>query len=196
MRADRFTALIDANVLAGALTRNVVLSLADAGFYRARWSADILDEMERAIARMLETKGDPDSSGRSRRHRAAVERAFPEGAVEGFEALTAELDLPDPNDRHVLAAAIKVGAQVIVTENAKDFPDQTLEPYGIERRSADGFIADAIDLDPAGAVEALRHMRRRLKRPDIDPPTLILKLEAVGLVETANLLLGDIGNLE
>lgn len=196
MRADRFTAVIDACVLAGALPRNVVLSLAEAGLYRARWSGRILDETERAIERMLSGRGKSDPAVRAARHRSAIERAFPEGAVEGFEDIERGLTLPDPDDRHVLAAAIKGGAQVIVTENAKDFPDDRLAPFGIARRSTDEFIADAIDLEQAAAVEALRRMRRRFKRPDLDPAMLIVRLEAAGLVQTADLLLGDVVNLE
>ena len=98
--ADRFTALLDACVLGGALRRNMLLSLAEAGLFRPRWSSRILDETQKAITQI--TKGETDGS----RQRAAIEAAFPEALVTGYEIFEGKLALPDPNDNHVLAAAI------------------------------------------------------------------------------------------
>lgn len=164
---NRFTAILDANVLGGALTRNMLLSLAEADLFRPRWSERILDETERAIANI--TGGIADT----RRQRAKIEKAFPDGTVTGFEVFEGTLNLPDSDDNHVLAAAIGTSAAVIVTDNLKDFPAAALEPHSIEARSADGFIADVIDLNPDQATDALRRMRERLSNPALDADALI-----------------------
>lgn len=111
--ADRFTALIDANVLACAMRRNIILSLAEAGLFRPRWSDRIMNETVGAIAKI--TQGGADTV----KQRSAMERAFPEACVIGYASLEAGLVLPDPDDLHVLAAAIATSAQVIVTDNLR-----------------------------------------------------------------------------
>ena len=181
-RADRFTALLDTNVLAGALTRNILLSLAEAEFFRPRWSAEILDEFVRQFERRF---GDPEGAARQR---AMMERAFPEALVADYGSFIETLDLPDPDDRHVLAAAIQTKAAVIVTENSQDFPAEVLARYNIEAVGADDFIADILDLAGSEAITALRLMRERFQNPAITPGTLIRKIEQRGLTQTADLL--------
>jgi predicted nucleic acid-binding protein len=193
MRADRFTALLDADVTAGALPRNVLLSLAEAGFFRPRWSAQILDETELAIAKILSDRG--DALEEAARQRARIERAFPEALVLNYEPLIKGIELPDPGDTHVVAAAVQTRASVIVTNNLKDFPDATLNPLGLQARSADNFIADIIDIYTPGAVAALRTMRQRFKRPELDAEALIRRFENAGLTQSANLLFAEIESL-
>lgn len=182
--SDRFTAVLDACVLGGALKRNILLSLAEAGLFRPKWSAAILDETERAITRI--SKGTADSN----RQRSSMETAFPEARVTGFDPLIEGLSLPDPDDRHVLAAAINTGAHVIVTDNLAHFPSEKLTGFDIEAMSADDFIADCIDLDPGGAMTALRRMRRRFEKPQMDAVALIREIERQGLLQTATMLSG------
>lgn len=189
MFASRFIALLDACVLAPALTRNLLLSLAEADFYRPRWSRQILDETERAIERILQGKGAVDSSQRALRARVAMERAFDEACVEGYEDVEGAVPtLPDAADSHVVAAAIKTGAAVIVTDNVKDFPAVALGRLNLEARSADTFIADTIDLDASRAVPALKRMRERLNRPEKTAEILLLDMERFGLVQTVDVL--------
>lgn len=180
--ADRFTALIDANVLACGTRRNIILSLAEAGFFRPRWSDRILDETVGAIAKI--TKGGANII----KQRSAMERAFPEASVTGYSGLETGLELPDPDDRHVLAAAIATSAQVIVTENLKDFPSEHLAPFDIDAISADEFISDAIELDPLAAVAAMRKMRERFKNPEMDAEALLQLIKARKLFQTAETL--------
>lgn len=180
--ADRFTALTDACVLAGALRRNMLLSLAEAGLFRPRWSGRILVETQKAISEI--TKGATDGS----RQRAAIEAAFPEAIVSGYEVFEDKLDQPDPNDNHVLAAAISTSASVIVTDNLVDFPTASLAPHAIYAISADDFIADKIELDPSEAILALRSMRERFKSPALDVAALIHKSEAQGLLQVATFM--------
>lgn len=189
MFANRFTALVDACALAGALKRNLLLSLAEAEFFRIRWSTQILDETEAAIRDILTAKGVEEAGHGAKRARRYMEEAFEEAVVEGFDAmLNACQGLPDPNDAHVVAAALKTQAAVIVTDNLRDFPEVVLAPLNLEVRSADAFIADTIALDPGRAIAAVRTMRERLRRPEKTPETLLLDMEAAGLIETADVL--------
>lgn len=182
-RADRFTVVLDANVLAGALTRNVLLSLAEAGLYRPRWSAPILDEVERYVAERI---GD---ASKAKLRRSAIEQAFEEANVSGFEPLIQGLELPDPKDVHVLACAIQTRAAIIVSDNLKDFPQSTLSEYDLECVGLDDFIADLLDLADVEAVAALRRMRLRFDRPEIDATRLLSEFERLGLLQTANILI-------
>lgn len=195
MRANRYTATIDACVLAGALPRNMVLSLAAAGFFRPRWSEEILAETERAICAIHRKRGIADSEAVASRHCDAIRRAFPEAITEGYQKLIPGCELPDVNDRHVLAAAIQARASVIVTDNTKHFPAESITSFDIIASTADEFLADVINLYTPGAVAALRAMRQRFKRPGLDAETLLLKMEGVGLSQTANLLIGEAESL-
>lgn len=196
MFANRFTALIDACSLAGALKRNLLLTLAEAEFFRVRWSAPILDETENAIAEILGKRSDPDHRKKAHLARTSMEAAFADAMVKDFDHLMDRgAALPDPDDTHVLAAAIKTQASMIVTENLKDFPAGILERFNIEAKSADAFIADTLNLDIGRAVAALNLMRMRFKKPELTPDELLLRMEADGLVETASMLLPHKGSL-
>lgn len=189
MFANRYTALIDACTLVSVWRRNLLLTLAEAEFFRVRWSEKILDETERAIARLIAERGIPDSKARARQSVAKMRAAFPDAMVEDFELFEATTyGLPDHNDEHVLAAAIKTQAQALVTENLSDFPASVLTPLAIEARSADDFIADTIALEEGRAVAAINRMRLRLKRPELTPDDMLRSLEAHGLLETASVL--------
>ena len=146
MRANRYTATIDACVLASALPRNLVLSLAEAGYFRPRWSEQILTETRAAIASILKSRGDPNADVLAAKHCSAIKQAFPEAAVDGHAALILGLNLPDDKDRHVLAAAIHSRSAVIVTENLHHFPDARLTKFEIQSSPTDDFLADVIDL--------------------------------------------------
>lgn len=183
-RADRFTAVIDTDVLIGALTRNIILSLAEAGLFRPRWSSTTIDdEFEAFFAKKYPDRGDLGP-----RQRAAIERAFPESRTEVDPRLVEDLGLPDPKDRHVLAAAIQTKATVIVTNNLADFPAECLDPLELQAASADDFIADCIDLYGPEAIAPLRAMRERFANPAMDAEALILRVEQIGLSQTALLL--------
>lgn len=189
MFASRFTALVDACALAGALKRNLLLTLAEAEFFRLRWSDTILDETEAAIARMLAAKGVEDATARAARARSAMVEAFEEAGVGDFSAMMGAVNgLPDPKDRHVVAAALQTSAAIIVTDNLKDFPEAILGPLNLEARSADAFIADTIALDPGRAVAAIQRMRLRLNKPEKSAEVLLLDMEAAGLTETVDVL--------
>ncbi|AVX05968.1 putative ribonuclease VapC50 (plasmid) [Maritalea myrionectae] len=182
MRTDRFTIVLDANVIAGALPRNILLSFAEAGFFRPRWSKQILDEFHGYFVKRY---GDEETADRQRQNMMA---AFPEALVEGHEVLIDALKLPDEDDRHVLACAIKTKASVIVTDNLKDFPNDALIEYEIEAISLDDFVADTLDLGGAEAIYVIKKMRQRFANPELTAEELILRIEKCGMVETSKIL--------
>jgi hypothetical protein len=189
--ANRFTAFVDACTLAGVLKRNLLLSLAEAGFFRVRWSERVLDETERAIAKIYERRNTEaaQAAAHGARARTSMQTAFEEAMVSEYDDLLPIAEkLPDQGDAHVLAAAFKTQAAMIVTENLKHFPNAVLIPLNIEAKSADAFIADTIALDPGRAVAAIRKMRLRFKRPEKTGEVLLLEMEADGLIETVDLL--------
>ncbi len=130
------TVVYDACVLYPAALRDLLIRFTVEGLCRAKWSEEILDEVFRNL-KATRTDLDPARLARTRRIMCA---AVPDCLVAGHLNLIDSLELPDPGDRHVLAAAIHSGADVIVTDNIKDFPEKALRPYGIESCSADRFV--------------------------------------------------------
>lgn len=196
MFANRFTALVDACCLAGALKRNLLLTLAEAEFFRLRWSKTILDETEQAIAEILTAKGAATPAAHAAKARTNMETAFQDADVGDYDSMLCACDvLPDPGDAHVLAAALKTQAAIIVTDNLKDFPAALLAPLNLEARSADAFIADTIALDPGRAVAAIRRLRERLQRPEKTAELLLLDMEAAGLTESVDAMRAHVASL-
>ncbi len=111
-------------------------------------------------------------------------RAIPDCMVDGFDELVAGLVLPDPNDRHVLAAAIRAGAQTIVTFNLKDFPVERLAAYGVEARHPDDFVFDLLDLAPGAVLSAVNAQLAGLKNPPQTVEQLLDTLRSQGLGQT------------
>lgn len=179
--SDRFVAVLDANVLYPVTVRDVLLRFAEAGLYRARWSEEILREFS---DRLIRRKPHLEDSIRSQLDQMAA--AFPEALVEGHEPLIQGLSLPDGNDRHVLAAAIKAGAQLIVTENRKDFPEDALAPFGIETLSPDDFLLSTFELYPSQSIGALRKMRHDYENPKLTRDEFLDVLTRSGLPKTVS----------
>lgn len=189
MFANRYTAFIDACTLASTLKRNLLLTLAEAEFFRVRWSEKVMDETQVAIERILTAKSVEDAADRAARARQCMEAAFEEACVTDYdEFMPSCAGFPDPNDAHVIAAAMRTQAATIVTENLSDFPAGSLTKLGIEARSADAFIADTIALDTGRAVAAIRKMRERFRRPEKTAEALLLDMEADGLTEAVDML--------
>ena len=189
MFTNRYTAFFDACALVGALQRNLLLTLAEAEFFRVRWSRTVLDETQAAIEAFASKKGDPNPAQAATHARTSMETAFEDAMVEDFEDFLAVCgELPDQKDAHVVAAALKTKADVIVTDNLKDFPVKQLTILGLDVRAADEFIADTIMLDEGRAVPAIRRMRERLRRPELTADKLLLRMEEIGLTETVDVL--------
>jgi hypothetical protein len=114
--------------------------------------------------------------------------AFPDALVENYEELVKSLNLPDQKDRHVLAAAIKTNANIIVTNNIKDFPEDYLARFGLTAKTADDFLTDTIDLNNDIAVEAFRSLVLNRTNPHLDEFDVLDRLRKNGLIDTANYL--------
>ena len=138
-----FTVIYDACVLYPAPLRDLLLELAISELFSAKWTETIHDEWVRNLL-----KSRPELEERLIHTRKLMNKAVPDSLVENFESLIDGLELPDANDRHVLAAAIKCNAQIIVTSNLKDFPTESLHPYGIEAMHPDEFIEHQFGLSP------------------------------------------------
>ena len=156
-----FVVVYDACVLYPAPLRDLLIRLARSGIVRARWSELILDECFRSI---LEQRTDlkPDALKRTRE---LMTQAVPDCIVTGLDALVDALELPDLDDRHVLAAAIRAGAQAIVTFNLDDFPDEKLAPYNIDAKHPDDFVLDVIGLAPGLVTTVVTEQAAALKSP-------------------------------
>jgi hypothetical protein len=155
------------------------------GAFRARWTHKIHDEWVRGVLRAR-----PDLELKLSRTVELMNRAVPDCLVEGYEAIANGLELPDPDDNHVLAAAIRCNASVIVTFNLKDFPARVLEPYEIEAQHPDQFIDDLFDLDASAVVEAATKQRAGLIEPKMSVDEFLDNLLRQGLTQTAKALAG------
>lgn len=156
-----FTALYDANVLHPPGLRDLLVRLGQTGLFRARWSEKILDEMVRSI---LVRRPDLDPE-RLARTRSLMCDAVADCLVTGYEPLIDGLQLPDLDDRHVLAAAIRCSAQVIVTSNLDDFPPSALERFNIEAQAPDQFILDLVNLAPGRVAAVVQQQSAALRTP-------------------------------
>ncbi|MDT8321827.1 MAG: PIN domain-containing protein [Xanthomonadales bacterium] len=180
----RFVVVYDACVLYPAPLRDLLIRLATTRLFAARWSNQIHEEWIRNV-----------QAKRPDLHRAQLERtrdfmndAVPDCLVSGHERLVPALDLPDPDDRHVLAAAIMAHAQMIVTFNLRDFPPEKLEPFGIEAIHPDRFIECQMDLREAAVIQAARDQRQSLKKPARTVDEFLDTLAAQGLPVSADRL--------
>ncbi len=176
-----FTVVYDACVLYPATLRDLLIRLARTDRFRARWSDDILDEMVRGI---LRDRPDLDPAALERT-RALMCEAVRGCLVAGYEQLIPSLELPDENDRHVLAAAIRAGAQVIVTHNLKDFPDAALAPFGIEAQSPDDFVLHLLELAPSVVAATVELQASALRNPPQTASDILDRLIRNGLARSA-----------
>lgn len=175
-----FVVVYDANVLYPSYQRSLLIEVARAGLVRARWTEQILDEVFRNLR-----KNRPDLNPASLdRTRELMNGAIRDVLVTGYEPLIDVLELPDPDDRHVLAAAIKVGAQTIVTNNLKDFPADRLSAWDVEASSADDFLHAMVDLDPKVVFSLVQRIADSLHKPPMDVDQLLTALGNEGLVAT------------
>ncbi|MFY7067730.1 PIN domain-containing protein [Nocardiopsis changdeensis] len=165
-----FPALLDTCVLYPAYLCDTLLRLASAGTYRPLWSDGILDELRRNVI----ARGIPED--RADRRIGQMRRAFPDATVRGHEPMIEGMT-NDPKDRHVLAAAVRGGAEVIVTRNIKDFPDSALSPYDLSAVDPDDFLLDQLDLHPGATLGALERQAASYRR---EPTTVI---GVLGLLE-------------
>jgi predicted nucleic acid-binding protein len=180
----RYTALPDACVLFPVAVCDSLLSVAATGLFAPKWTTRIEDEWTRSLE---EKYARPAGTFMNRRD--TMRLAMPDWEVteRAWKTLEAGLTLPDPDDRHVLAAAIAGHADCIVTANLKDFPASALAPFGLEAIHPDQFLVAQLDLDQLAVLSAFKE-QRRLKKGDYTPEVFAAALERNGLVVTAQRL--------
>ena len=177
-------AVCDACVLYPATLRSFLVYLALEGVFLPRWTDQIHDEWMRNVL-----ANRPDiRPAQLRRTRDLMALHLPDASVVGHEPLIPTLGLPDPDDRHVLAAAITAGATVIVTANVTDFPPSALAPFGIVARRPDAFVVSLFGVTPDATCRAFANQRPDLRRPARSVDELLANFERCGLVSTAALL--------
>lgn len=168
-----FSAVLDTSVLFPFYLRDTLLRVAAKGLYRPLWSQHILDELKRALVKKSQLKP-PDVD----RVVGGITTAFPDAAVGSYERLIDQVEVGDRDDRHVLAAAMTGGADVIVTANIRDFPLNCEEVFGVGIQSAEEFLLERLQEDFDRVTQALKEQVDAYTR---SPRTVEELLERLGL---------------
>ncbi len=177
----RFTAILDANVLYPAPVRDILLHLASEELYKPKWTNKIHEEWIRNL--LIKRTDLKEASLLSAK--AAMNAAFPDANIIQYETLITSLFLPDEDDRHILAAAIKDKVDVIVTFNTKDFPTATAKKFDIEVQHPDNFISNLIQLNESKAKNAFINQVRNLHNPPKTQQEVLAILSNTGLIQSA-----------
>lgn len=189
IHSPKFKVVLDACVLYPAPLRDFLLSIADVGMYKPLWTTKIHEEW---IENLLKNR--PELKRKSLNQAvSAMNIAFPDSTIENYELLISSVELPDPDDRHILAAAVKERADVIVTFNTKDFPDEIVSRYDIEIQHPDRFIYNLIDLDKEKIAQAFSNQLSRLKNPPLEVSVVFNILRKIGLKKTVEQLKKNVG---
>jgi predicted nucleic acid-binding protein len=178
----RFKCVLDTNVIYPIEIRDLLFWFAYYDMYTPKWSKHIFDEWQS----VMERKGVSKKEALKRVEKANL--AFPDAMVLNYSGLINGLELPDINDCHVLAAAIKCNANVIVTNNLKDFPKDYLASFSLTAKTADDFLTDIIDLNPNQAINAFKEMVLNRRNPELNEYEVLDILRKRGLKDTANFL--------
>lgn len=169
-----FRVVLDACVMLPQTLNNLLLTMAEAELFQPVWSPDLMDEVERNLQGERFGKTSKQAAHRVKQMRSAF--PFAEEESRGYRELIPAMT-NDPKDRHVLAAAVRSGAGVIVTENLKDFPHAALEPFDVEAVRPDEFLCDQLDLDPETVFECMNVMVARNRLPPKTLGELLVGLE-------------------
>jgi predicted nucleic acid-binding protein len=170
----RYTALLDACTLVPIALADTLLRVAEKGLYRPLWSDRILTEAQEAIEEIH-----PGIDVQKRF--TDMRDAFDDALVTGWEELESAISLPDNDDRHVVATAIRGGAQAIVTFNMKDFPATTLGRLGLQAIDPDTFLQDQLDLSPSTVLQVIREQAAHTRSPRLSSSQLAGVLSRAGV---------------
>jgi predicted nucleic acid-binding protein len=174
-----FPVFLDTCVLYPIVLTDTMLRVAEQSVFRPHWSDDVMSELRRNLA-LIEQIGE-DGAGR---RIAAMNRAFPDAMVSGYEALIPGMEC-DPKDRHVMAAAVHSECQVVVTYNLKDFPTEEMAKHQLEVVHPDVFLLDQLDLYPEAVYIALRRQSEESARPQLTALQLMASFEKLELRDFA-----------
>ena len=177
-------AVLDACVLYPAPVRDILLSFANEGLYQPKWSDQIQDEW---IRNLLIKRPDLKRE-QLKRLAKTMDTAFPDANVQGFESRIRLIELPDRDDRHVVAAALESESDLIITFNLRDFPLNQLDGFGMEANHPDDFLVGLFKTDEYRGSQAFEKQLKRLKNPPIDSAQLLQILKKAGLPKTATIL--------
>jgi predicted nucleic acid-binding protein len=169
-----FPAFFDTNVLYGALLNDFILELADRSLFRPLWSKDVLFELAKNLVKHGE---DPVLV---EKRVGTMERYFADAMVTGYDGLVPTMT-NDEKDRHVLAAAVRGGAEVLVTFNTRDFPQDSVEPFDLEVVHPDDFLLDQLDLYHAPTLRALVELVEGYDSPAMTVDHFLLALARAGV---------------
>lgn len=159
-----YTVVLDACVMYPAPLRSYLMYLANAGLFRARWTEQIHDEWMRNVL----LNNPRITIAMLERTKQLINENVPDCLIEGYEPLIKGLTLPDMDDRHVVAAALKGNAEAIITFNLKDFPASELNVLELSAIHPDEFLCDMFELDPSACIKAAQQQRRSLKNPPMN----------------------------
>jgi hypothetical protein len=180
----RYTVVLDACVLYPASLRDLLLTLSVDGVYGARWTDQIQNEwMRNLLANRPEL-----SANALARTASLMNDAIDDARIINYEYLIDALTLPDPDDRHVLAAALVGHADAIVTFNLKDFPGRIMASHHMEALHPDDFLVAQYDLDPVSVLRAVKTCRLRMRKPPITAEEQVTALERQGLPQVSKIL--------
>jgi hypothetical protein len=181
-------AIYDACVLFPFMLRDLLVQLAVMEVLRAKWTEEINDEWIRGVLRS-HPEITSEQLERTRSLMNAAGRPF--GClVADYQELIPTLELPDPNDRHVLAAAIRGRASIIVTKNLKHFPTDVLSGHEIAVLHPDEFLCRLIDLNSTMVCAAVQACRTRMRNPPRTVEEYLADLERQELVQSVGRLRG------
>lgn len=183
MLIGRYSAFLDANVLHPAFLRAALLWFADERLLRPVWSKHVLEEWRGSLkarhADLTDEKLD---------QLQAFASQFPDAEVTGYEPFIGNLEFPDADDRHVLAAAIVGRCNGIVTRNLKHFPPDVVDTFGMEVVHPDDFVVNIIDLDENRALAAMRRHREAMSQTNPSPDEYLRHFERSGLIQASRRL--------
>lgn len=169
-----FRVVLDTCVLVPIVKADLLLTLAGRQAFHPIWSDTILGELSRAMVIANPTMTKERATARI----ADMNAAFEDALVEGWEPIEDCVSgLPDLDDRHVVAAAVRGNAAAIVTDNAKDFPDEALRAWGVHAVTSDDFLLDLLDLNQSGMLSCLIEMSTKRRNPPTTVDDLIATLE-------------------
>lgn len=176
--------VLDANVLYGSFLRDLLLSLFFAGVYEAKWTEKITQEW---VGHLLNNRSDIPPT-KVERTVSLMNMIKPAALVSNYERYIPQIDIPDADDRHVVAAAFACGAQKILTWNLSDFPNKVLKVFGVTAQSPDKYIADLIMDNPPSIVAIFKGVREKFKAPPMCVDEFFARLEKNNLILTAKQL--------
>jgi hypothetical protein len=177
-------ALLDADCLHKLYLRGLLIWLASYRLYRPRWTAEILDETIRSIVRRF-----PSDQVKIDSHVRSMAARFPEAEIVGYQHLVGTLDCLDPEDEHVLGAAIIGRVGSLVTFNVKDFPHKTNELYGIEITHPDDFLMQLADKNAEVFLDATSKWCAGYRSPALSVQDLSEAMRQLGCPNFAKFLL-------